>query len=423
MTDLFIKRDLQSIRVWECGKILTKKVLFAGAYGLENAGDDLPLILICEKLKEYAPQFLFEFTALSRHPSLKNEKSYGIKFVKNLEYDTKEDSKNKSFKGLNYGDSKDDLVRVEEEIKNCDLLVLGAGNIFHDKTIDIFRGPIPLFALYVFLAKLYHKKIMLYGTSVTPLKTSLGKKLSRYIVENSDIVTLRDEQSKIELQKILTEPKKISVFPDSTLAAVKPDKDTINNFLKNEKIPRGRRYIGLALRDLRVVLSDDETDIVWNRLVNTLNKLKNEFEFVFVPQVTYKWDDDRIIAKKLSKRLDKDVKFHLIKNWDDPRELIGLYSCFDLTLSIRLHGTIFSCIAGTPVIAINYMPKVESFMESMELKEYLIDFKSIKNNYLLNLINKLLKDKDVSTKIKNNIHQKKEITNCYYKLAVSLLED
>ena len=404
------------------GKILTKKVLFAGAYGLENAGDDLPLILFCEKLRAHAPRFLFEFTALSRNPSVGNEKSHDIKFVKNLEYDSKEESLNKSFKGLNFGDNKEDLVRVEDQIKNCDLFVLGAGNIFHDKTIDIFRGPIPLFALYIFLAKLHHKKVMLYGTSVTPLKTRLGKKLSRYIVENSDIVTLRDERSKIELQKILIEPKKISVFPDSTLCAVKPDEDGVNNYLKREKIPIGRRYMGIALRDLRVVLSDNETERIENQLVNTLNKLKNEFEFVFVPQVTYKDDDDRIIAEKLSDRLDNDVKFHLIKNWDDPRELIGLYSCFDLTLSIRLHGNIFSCIAGTPVIAINYMPKVESFMESMDLKEYLIDFNSIKESSLLELVNKLLEEKEVRAKIKYNINEKKELTNCYHKLAVSLLE-
>ena len=188
-------------KVWGDGKIQTKKVLFAGAYGLENAGDDLPLILLCEKLTEHAPQFQFEFTALSRNPSRGYGKSYGIKFVKNLEYDSKEESLNKSFKGLNYGDNKEDLERVEDRIKNCDLLVLGAGNIFHDKTIDIFRGPIPLFALYIFLAKLHHKKVMLYGTSVTPLKTSLGKKLSRYIVENSDIVTLRDERSKDRTSK------------------------------------------------------------------------------------------------------------------------------------------------------------------------------------------------------------------------------
>jgi colanic acid/amylovoran biosynthesis protein len=411
-----------SIKVWG-GKILTKKVLFAGAYGLENAGDDLPLIVLCEKLREHAPQYLFEFTALSRNPNSGNEKSYDIKFVKNLEYDSKEESLNKSFKGLNYGDNKEDLERVEDQIKKCDLLVLGAGNIFHDKTIDIFRGPIPLFTLYVFLAKLYHKKVMLYGTSVTPLKTSLGKKLSRYIVENSDIVTLRDERSKKEIQKMLTEPKNISVFPDSTLGTVKLDEYAVNNYLKREKITRGRRYIGLALRDLKVVLSDNETEKVWNQLINTINKLKNEFEFVFVPQVTYKDDDDRIIAKKLTKRLDNDVKFHLIKNWDDPRELIGLYGCFDLTLSIRLHGTIFSCIAGTPVIAINYMPKVESFMESMELKEYLIDFNCIKKDSLLELINKLLEDKEVRAKIKDNAKEKKELTNGYYKLAISLLEN
>ena len=230
------------------------------------------------------------------------------------------------------------------------------------------------------------------------------------------------KDSKIELQKILTEPKKIRVFPDSTLGAVTPDEDTVNNYLKREKIPIGRRYMGIALRDLRIVLSDNETEMVWNQLVNTLNKLKNEFEFVFVPQVTYKDDDDRIIAKKLSDRLDNEVKFHLIKNWDDPRELIGLYSCFDLTLSIRLHGTIFSCIALTPVIAINYMPKIESFMESMDLKEYLIDFNSIKEGSLLEFVNKLLEDKEVRVKIKDNINEKNELTDCYHKLADSLLK-
>ena len=402
---------------------LTKKVLFAGAYGLKNAGDDLPLILLCEKLKNNTPHINFEFTAFSRHPSKDYETKYDIKFIKNLEYESKEESLNKSFKGLNYGDNKEDLQRVEDQIKKCDLLVLGAGNIFHDKTIDIFRGPIPLFALYIFLAKLHHKKVMLYGTSVTPLKTGLGKKLSRYIVENSDIVTLRDERSRIELQKILTEPKKITVLPDSTLGTVKLDDHAVNNYLTREEIPHGIRYIGLALRDLRVVLSDNETEKVWNQLIYTINKLKNEFEFVFVPQVTYKDDDDRVIAKKLSERLDSDVKFHLIKNWDDPRELIGLYNCFDLTVSIRLHGAIFSCIAGTPVIAINYMSKVESFMESMELKEYLIDFNSIKKDSLLELINKLLEDNKVSAKIKDNVVKKKELTNGYHKLAISLLEN
>jgi colanic acid/amylovoran biosynthesis protein len=404
-------------------KTTTKKVLFAGAYGLKNAGDDLPLILLCEKLKDNASHIKFEFTALSRHPSKSDEIKYDIKFIKNLEYESKEESINKSFKGFNIGDKKDDLERVVKQIKNCDLLVLGAGNIFHDKTIDTFRGPIPLMALYVFYANVYHKKVMIYGSSVTPLRTSLGKKLSRYMIENSDIVTLRDEKSLKEIQKLLTKPKTINVFPDSTLGATKPDQDMINSLLKREKIPYGKRYIGLALRDLKAVMSSDETERIWNLLIKTLNELKHEFVFVFVPQVTYKEDDDRFLAKKLSDRLDKDVKYYLLKNSYDPIELIGLYSCFELTLSIRLHGAIFSCIGETPVIAINYLPKVESFMKSMGLTEFLLDTDKIEKDYLIKLIYKLLDNKQISIKIKENIGEKKELTNCYYKLAISLLSD
>ncbi len=404
-------------------KILTKKVLFAGSYGLKNAGDELPLILLSENLKNNAPDINFEFTAFSRHPSKDDEIKYNIKFIKNLEYESREESFNKSFKGFNHGDKQDDLVRVVNQIKNCDLLILGAGNIFHDKTIDLFRGPIPLIALYVYFAKEYHKKIMIYGTSVTPLKTDLGKELSRYIIENSDIITLRDEGSKLELQKILSKPKTIRVFPDSTLGATKPEQDLIDNLFKREKIPLGKKYMGISLRDLNAVLPANATEIIWKQLIDTLNELKHEFIFVFVPQVTYKEDDDRIIAQKLSKRLDGNVEFHILKNSYDPFELIGLYSCFDLTLSIRLHGAIFSCIGGTPVIAINYLPKVGRFMESMELTEFSTEPDSIEKNFLLKLIYKLLESKEVSLKIQENINEKKELTNCYYKMAISLLMD
>jgi polysaccharide pyruvyl transferase WcaK-like protein len=294
-------------------KILTKKVLFAGSYGLKNAGDELPLILLCENLKNNAPNINFEFTTFSRHPSKDDEIKYDIKFIKNLEYESRKESFNKSFKGFNHGDKQDDLVRVVNQIKNCDLLILGAGNIFHDKTIDLFRGPIPLIALYVYFAKVYHKKIMIYGSSVTPLKTGLGKELSSYIIENSDIITLRDEESKLELQKILSKPKTIMVLPDSTLGATKPEQDLIDKLFKREKIPLGKKYMGISLRDLNAVLPSNQTEIIWEQLIDTLNELKHKFIFIFVPQVTYKEDDDRIIAQKLCKRLDADVEFHIIK--------------------------------------------------------------------------------------------------------------
>jgi hypothetical protein len=62
-------------------------------------------------------------------------------------------------------------------------------------------------------------------------------------------------------------------------------------------------------------------------------------------------------------------------------------------------------------------------MESMGLTEFSIDLDSIDKKYLLELIYKLLESTEVSLKIKEVIDEKKELTNCYYKLAISLLMD
>lgn len=397
-----------------------KRILFAGAYGIENAGDDVPLIVMCEELKKRAPNIEFEFHALSRHPNKWEEKQYGVKMIKNLEYDSRDEATDKWFKGLNFGDDKQDILRIRDEIKQSDLLVFGAGNFLIDITIDVFRGPVPLLAIYVFLAKLHHKPVMLYGISVGPLKTEWGRDLSRWIVENSNIVTVRDEQSKEELRNILVKPKQIYVLPDATIGVNPANQKKIKDILEREGIlERDKKKIGISLRDLSVVLPPSSAEEAWKQLANSFNKLKDDCEFIFIPQSTYKEDDDRITARKFVQRLDSDLKYYIINHRYDPREIVGLYAYCDATLSIRLHGTVFSAIAGTPVIAINYLPKVEGFMKSMGLDGFLINVDSISKERLLKLFHDVLKNKDsLSKEINEKINFKKEMVIKYAELAL-----
>lgn len=400
-----------------------KRVLFAGAYGIENAGDDLPLIVMCDQLKKQAPNIEFEFHALSRHPNKWEEERYNVKMIKNLEYNSRDEAKGKWFKGLNFGDDKQGILRIKNEIKQSDLLVFGAGNFLIDITIDVFRGPVPLLAIYVFLAKLYHKPIMLYGISVGPLLTEWGRDLSRWIVENSNIITVRDEQSKKELSNILVKPKRIYVLPDATIGVKPANQKRVKDILEREGILESdKKKIGVALRDLSVVLSPSSADEAWEQLANTFNKLKDNCEFTFIPQSTYKEDDDRVTARKFVQRLDSDLKYYIVNHRYDPRELIDLYAYCDAVLSIRLHGAVFSAIAGTPVIAINYLPKVEGFMKSISLDRFLIDVDSIRKEQLLKSFKEILKNKSsLSKKINEKMNVMRELVSRYAEIAISLL--
>lgn len=405
-------------------KIAKKRILFAGAYGIENAGDDLPLIVMCEQLKKKMPQIDFEFMVLSRHPDAWEEKKYGVTMIKNLEYETREAARGKWFKGLNYGDDKSELMLIKEEIKKCDLLVLGAGNFLIDITIDIFRGPIPLMALYVFLAKMYHKPVMLYGLSAGPLKHQFGKDLSRWLVESSDIVTVRDDNSKELLEALITIPKTIHSLPDATIGAEMVDLMTIEKNLIREgiKINENKYMIALGLRDLTVVLSAEQTEEAWKQLAQYMNFLKDQATFIFIPQSTYKEDDDRLTAKKLIPFLDKDVDYSIIENRYDPRELIGFYRICQLTIAIRLHAAVFSAIAGTPVIAIGYLPKVEGFMTGVGADGYLIRDLNINTKLLIELTKRSLEEsKLIAKKMAETIQAKRKIVEQYSNLALSIM--
>jgi polysaccharide pyruvyl transferase WcaK-like protein len=131
-----------------------KIILFAGAYGTQNAGDDLPLLVMCKNLKNFFNEKKLDFRVISRHPDPWEEQQYSVTMIKNLEFESREESTGKWFQGLNYGDDKKNLERIRDEIKNCDLLVLGAGNFLIDKTIDLFRGPIPFMIFLPILLKI-----------------------------------------------------------------------------------------------------------------------------------------------------------------------------------------------------------------------------------------------------------------------------
>ena len=343
----------------------TYKLLFIGAYGIQNAGDDLPLIVIKEWLEESSLNF--KFNVLSRHPNSWEEKEYGVQMIKNLEYESRESSIGKWFQGLNFGDDQKNICKVKRLIEDSDVLIIGAGNFLIDISFDIFRGPISLMAVYIFLAKLYNKKIMIYGLSAGPITNSFAKDLASYILNSADLVTVRDELSKVFIEKHLNVEKNIEILPDSTIGVNKLEQnDTV--FLK-ENIPfEGKPVISFGLRDSKIF---KDSNAVEQSIIQTVNKLKSRYRFIFVPQSTYGEDDDRAYAQKLIKKIDADVEVYIIKNRYAPKYLISVYEQSFLTIAIRLHAAVFSFIANTPVIALNYLPKVKGFMQSSSLEEFL----------------------------------------------------
>ncbi len=345
-------------------------ILCAGAYGIGNTGDDLPLICLGDGMRRCLPNHHLNFRVLSRHPDPWEEQTYGVVMVQNPEYPTGAMAMGRWFRGLNPGDDPDVFSSLREEIKKADLLVLGAGNALLDQTIDVLRGPIPLMSLYGFLATLYHTPVMIYGMSVGPLRTSWGRDLSRGLLECARLVTVRDQGSADLIAELSSEyPKtnpEVHLLPDPAMAAVLPPAGRGEEILARENLvlPRDKTVIAVGLRDLTRPLGKTAAARLEKSMVELMDDLHLEAAFVFIAQSTYTEDDDRVLARSLAQQTRAQCL--IVENRQHPADLIALYKMAQVTLAGRLHAAVFSSLALVPVVGIDYLPKVGGFLESLQ---------------------------------------------------------
>ncbi|MBW2282529.1 MAG: polysaccharide pyruvyl transferase family protein, partial [Deltaproteobacteria bacterium] len=258
-----------------------KHVVFVGAYGIQNAGDDAPLLVLTAGLRRLHPEVDFTFTVFSRHPDPLLERAGGARFLPNVEYESRAAAGGKWFRGFNVGDDRTDLEAIEAAIRDADLVVAGAGNVLVDIALDLFRGPIALLATYAFLADLFRTPFFLFGVTAGPLQTRHGRDLSAWIARRASAVTVRDQAS-AALLKRLDADLAVDVFPDPVLGLVPASDAALERALAEEGLPpRGARpRLAVALRDLDFLGFDD------GLLVETLRRLSAEYELLFVPQCT-----------------------------------------------------------------------------------------------------------------------------------------
>ncbi len=351
-------------------------ILCAGAYGIRNAGDDLPLVCLKEGMADLLPGYTLEFRALSRHPDPWEEAHYGVTMIKNLEHDSGQQARGRKFLGFNEGDDPAHLERVKQEIARCDLLVLGAGNALLDITIGDMRGPIPLMALYGSLAGRARKPVMLYGMGVGPLHTGVGRHLTEGLLRTAAVISVRDLDSARLCRQLLgtgserpaDRPPYIHVLPDATLNAVCPGPHRAREILAAEAItlPADRPVLALGLRDIGRSVSAAAQRRLEDALHQMVAAMKDEVSFLFISQSTYAEDDDRILARKLVAAAPPDARCFVIEGRYHPRDLIALYGSATATLAVRLHAAVFSAIAHTPMAAVAYHAKVTGFLDQLE---------------------------------------------------------
>lgn len=311
---------------YEKSKQKHNKITLCGAYGKGNAGDDAILRAIVSEMREIDPNQ--PLCVMSRSP-----------------LDTK----------LNYlTDSvfTFDFIKFIKSFRESKLYINGGGSLIQDVTSSR--------SLYFYLftlatAKICGAKVMMYGCGIGPVSGKFNRKLATKVINKYvDVITLRDEISKKELEIMGVSNPKIIITADPTMNIVPDESANVLKALEKAGVPKGEKYLGLGIRNWKNI------DSVREEIAKVIDYAYEKYDLipVFLP---IEYPSDLNPSMQIAKLLKSP--YHVIKERQSTETTIGLFSKMDLVLGVRLHSLIFSAGNGVPVIGMSYDIKVDGFLK------------------------------------------------------------
>jgi polysaccharide pyruvyl transferase CsaB len=294
-------------------------VVLSGYYGFHNVGDEAILFSIIQALRNQKPDI--DITVLSNDPAY-TEKTYGVKAINRWK-----------------------INEIIPLLKEADGLISGGGSLLQDVT---GMKSIPYYTGIMRIAQWLKKPVFIYAQGMGPINKGISKFLVKASLNKADIVTVRDNKSKVLLEDIGVS-KTINVVPDPVMGL--NGQSFSNDWVTGSGI--SRPFLTVSVRDWTTVLEYKSA------IAQSLDKLSLKgFDIVFIPM---HGEHDYHTSKEVATMM-KEVSF--IAPFDaEIQEKISIIGQSELLVGMRLHALIFSAISITPFVALSYDPKIDAFAQ------------------------------------------------------------
>lgn len=299
------------------------QAVISGYYGYNNLGDDAILHAIARQL-EGIPVRL---TVLSRQPQ-ETKRGYGLRAV-----------------------SRFSPIAVFRAIRKSDFLISGGGSLLQDRTST---RSVRYYLAVIRLAQRLHKPVFLYANGIGPLSREKNRRRVCRCVEACDGVTLRDEDSLVELRALGVTREDIHVTADPAFTLTGDDRGLQR--LAAQGVPTDRPMLGVSLRNVPgIALSQ------FAALCDKLIREQGKTLVFFVMQEPA----DRILSQQVMSMMEQTA--YLASSPMDPEGMLSMLRCMDALVSMRLHTLIFAARERVPTVGCVYDPKVTAFLRMLGL--------------------------------------------------------
>jgi len=333
---------------------LRKKVLIRGYYGAGNAGDEAILEGMLGDLRARMPDL--RPIVVSSDPA-STSRFYNVESILNS-----------------------DRTATLAAARECDVIALGGGGLLNDywdvSLASLFSRTDATLNYYtcVALAALYAKPLILYAMGIGPLSTRLGRLYTQMVAEQAQVITVRDEQSKVILGELGIDAARVHVTADPAFL--------LTYALPTLDLPRP--ILGVALRNWSIAV-DAETwePEVAAALDEFLSRHGGSVLFLPFQRSTVESDNDKAIAERVRSRMSRHRSTTVFEAAGAACELAGAIGRCDLMLGMRYHSVLFALRHGVPTVGLVYDPKVRGLLASADCEDYALDLGAVRADNLL----------------------------------------
>lgn len=229
---------------------------------------------------------------------------------------------------------------------------------------------------------------VLLTQSMGPFTKRHVRRAVRRIVEEAELVLLRDEASRRHVDELGTRGAEVRVGAD--LAFALADAETLQ--AAKESLWPKRPRVAVSVREwpyFETVSAEEGMARYRASIAATVEHLVRSHgaEVVFVstcqgnPEYRY---DDAAVAAAIVEALPDDVRAHVSVDaaYHRPEALVDLLGGFDLVVATRMHVAILGLSAGVPVLPIAYEFKTQALFERLGLGEWVQDIEHVRPDAL-----------------------------------------
>ena len=306
------------------------RIVISGYYGFANAGDEAMLAAIIGSLRQKEPAV--EITVISGRPEQTGTKHQVLSVHRFNPW------------------------KIIQALHHSDLLLSGGGSLLQDVTS---KQSLLYYLAIIFLGRILGKKVMLFAQGIGPIKAAWLRWLTKLVCNRVDMLTVRDQDSLRELQRIGMDLGKVSLTADAVFTLAPVPLTLGRQLLEECGLKQEQSLVGIAVRQWPARKDYlQELAVAADRLVE-----EHAAKIVLVPLQRPR---DLVACQRLQQLMRHGQEAYLITQALDTRGYLSLIGNFRCLVGMRLHALIFAAVMHVPFAALSYDPKIDGFIKEVQ---------------------------------------------------------